>query len=97
MPEANVDELKEFVESTSDRRVANNIMRHQYRVLTDQEKQWMQNIKDMGLAFIRDLHVLGGTADQFDAGEDRCGSRELSLAQTKMEEAVMWAVKHITR
>jgi hypothetical protein len=25
------------------------------------------------------------------------GSRELSLAITKMEEAVMWAVKHVTK
>lgn len=24
-------------------------------------------------------------------------SRELSLAKTKIEEAVMWAVKHVTR
>ncbi len=35
--------------------------------------------------------VIGGLA--FDA----TGSRELSLAKTKVEEAVMWATKHLTR
>jgi len=43
----------------------------------------MQQVKDMGLA----LHdFIGGMG----------ASRELSLAKTKVEEAVMWAVKHIT-
>ena len=69
--------------STGDERTANNVMRHEYRVLTDAEKAGMQAIKDHGLAF----HELCG----------RIGaSRELSLAKTKIEEAVMWAVKHIT-
>lgn len=71
------------VPSTSDDRVANNTMRHQYRVLSDAEKAQMQQIKDMGLA----LHdFIGGMGT----------SREISLAKTKVEEAVMWAVKHIT-
>lgn len=72
------------VDSTSDARTANNTMRHQYRVLTDAEKAQMQTIKDMGLA----LHELFDNIGQ---------SRELSLAKTKVEEAVMWGVKHITR
>ena len=71
------------VQSTSDDRVVNNTMRHQYRVLSDAEKAQMQQVKDMGLA----LHdFIGGMG----------ASRELSLAKTKVEEAVMWAVKHIT-
>ena len=72
------------VDSTSDQRTVNNVMRHQYRVLTDAEKEQMQAIKDKGL----ELH---------DLIEGIGASRELSLAKTKTEEAVMWAVKHLTR
>jgi hypothetical protein len=71
------------VESTSDERTINNTMRHQYRVLSDAEKANMQKIKDMGLDFHEFVSGLGD-------------SRELSVAKTKIEEAVMWAVKHIT-
>ena len=72
------------VDSTSDARVVNNTMRHAYRVLSDADKANMLAIKDMGLTF----HDL---VDGMGQG------RELSLAKTKIEEAVMWAVKHITR
>jgi hypothetical protein len=72
------------VDSTSDQRTVNNVMRHAYRVLSDEEKAQMQAIKDKGL----ELHNLLESVGQ---------SRELSLAKTKTEEAVMWAVKHITR
>lgn len=72
------------VDSTSDERTVNNVMRHAYRVLSDTEKAQMQAIKDKGL----ELH---------DLIESVGASRELSLAKTKTEEAVMWAVKHITR
>jgi len=71
------------VESTSDERTVNNTMRHQYRVLSDAEKANMATIKDQGLAFHDFLTDIGQ-------------SRELSLAKTKIEEAVMWAVKHVT-
>lgn len=72
------------VDSTSDQRTVNNVMRHAYRVLSDEEKAQMQAIKDKGL----ELHNLLESVGQ---------SRELSLAKTKTEEAVMWAVKHITK
>lgn len=72
------------VDSTSDARTVNNTMRHAYRVLGDEEKKIMSDIKDMGLAFHDYCEKLGP-------------SRELSLAKTKIEEAVMWAVKHITK
>ena len=72
------------VDSTSDERTVNNVMRHQYRVLSDDEKTQMQAIKDKGLDFHDYIKSLGS-------------SRELSLAATKVEEAVMWAVKHLTR
>ena len=81
------------VDSTSDDRTVNNLMRHKYRVLTDVEKQQMQELKDAGLAFAHLLHIIGGT----EPTGERQGSRELSLAQTKIEEAVMWGTKHITR
>jgi hypothetical protein len=71
------------VDSESDQRTVNNTMRHQYRVLSDAEKENMAKIKDMGLAFHDFVAGLGN-------------SREISLAKTKVEEAVMWAVKHIT-
>lgn len=71
------------VNSTSDERTVNNVMRHDYRVLTDEEKAQMKKIKDDGLAFWEMLDGIGG-------------SRKLSLAKTKIEEAVMWAVKHVT-
>jgi len=72
------------VSSTSDERTVNNVMRHAYRVLSDAEKAQMQAIKDKGL----ELHALVESIGK---------SRELSLAATKAEEAVMWAVKHIMR
>jgi len=81
------------VDSTSDARTANNVMRHKYRVLSDVEKDQMQSLKDEGLAFVHTLHRIGGT----DENGERQGSRELAIAQTKIEEAVMWAVKHVTR
>ena len=71
------------VDSASDSRTVNNTMRHAYRVLSDEERANMQAIKDKGL----ELH---------DLIESIGNSRELSLAKTKVEEAVMWAVKHVT-
>ncbi|MGL4634922.1 MAG: DUF7681 family protein [Beijerinckiaceae bacterium] len=71
------------VDSASDDRIANNVVRHAYRVLSDEEKAQMVDLKDMGAAFIAKCHDIGK-------------SRELSLAVTKIEEAVMWSVKHVT-
>ena len=81
------------VPSTSDERTINNLMRHSYRALTEAEKLQMQQVKDQGSAFVALLHEIGASDPQ--AG--RQAGRELSIAQTKIEEAVMWAVKHITR
>ena len=74
--------MAEHVKSEGDQRTANNTVRHQYRVLSDEEKAKMLAVKDAGLAF---LELIGG------------GSRELSIAAIKIEEAVMWAVKDITK
>lgn len=79
----------EHVDSTGDDRTVNNVMRHEYRVLSDEEKATMTWLKDSGAAFVNycDEIIASGHASV----------RELSLAKTKMEEAVMWAVKAITR
>jgi hypothetical protein len=72
------------VSSESDERTVNNVMRHQYRVLTADEEEAMLWIKDQGLTMTEYIvsHVSAG--------------REASIARTKIEEAVMWAVKGLT-
>lgn len=75
--------MENHVDSSSDQRTVNNVMRHEYRVLSEAEKQNMKHLKDMGAAFVALCDSIGS-------------SRELSLAKTKMEEAVMWSVKHVT-
>jgi hypothetical protein len=76
--------MSESFPSTDEQRTENNAMRHDYRVLTEEEKAWMVHLKDLGLEFVK-------YCDSIGAG------RELSLAKTNMEQAVMWAVKHVTR
>lgn len=71
------------VASESDDRTANNAVRHTYRVLTEEEKAQMVVLKDLGAAFIGRCNSMGK-------------SREIALAITRMEEATMWAVKHLT-
>jgi hypothetical protein len=75
---------EQYVASESDKRTVNNDVRHQYRVLSEPEKKAMVAIKDYGREFIAHL--------------DRVvpQGRELSLAKTRIEEAVMWAVKGLT-
>jgi len=71
------------VASEGDSRTVNNAVRHQYRVLSDEEKAQMVRIKDLGAGLLSAIDELGA-------------SREYSLAKTKVEEAVMWAVKGLT-
>lgn len=75
--------MSQHVNSASDDRTANNAVRHAYRVLSDEEKAQMVALKDIGAAFIAKCNEIGK-------------SRELSLAVTNAEQAVMWAVKHVT-
>lgn len=75
--------MPELIEGTNDDRTVNNAVRHNYRVLSDEEKQQMAALKDKGAEFIKLCEQTGS-------------SRELSLAITKIEEAVMWSVKHVT-
>ncbi|MFN7010053.1 MAG: hypothetical protein ACK4PN_08470 [Allorhizobium sp.] len=74
---------EQTVDSASDARTVNNTMRHQYRILSDEEKARMAAIKDKGAELLALIESCGN-------------SRELSIARTKTEEAVMWAVKHVT-
>lgn len=75
------------------------------RVLTDGEKMQMQLVKDLGARFIALCDGIGGErGPPGDPGSVHApgtgtpiGSRELSLAKTKIEEAVMWACEHITK
>jgi hypothetical protein len=78
------DTKPRHVLAESDERTMNNDVRHQYRVLTEEEKKAMVAIKDGGLAFLRTLDMYCHPG------------RELSLAKTRTEEAVMWAVKGLT-
>jgi hypothetical protein len=73
------------VNSASDERTANNTnaVRHNYRVLSEDEKAAMVSIKDKGQELLDLINAQGA-------------GRELSIAKTKTEEAVMWAVKAIT-
>ena len=75
--------MTDHVDSASDDRTANNAVRHKYRVLTDIEKQQMVDLKDLGAAFLAKCDEVGQ-------------SREMSLEKTNAEQAVMWAVKHVT-
>ncbi len=59
-------------------------VRSEYRELHTDEKKQIANIKELGQAFI-------------DLCNEQGKSRELSLAITNMEMAVMWATKYITR
>jgi hypothetical protein len=77
------DGMTDRVDSASDARTANNAVRHAYRVLSEDEKAQMVDLKDLGAAFIAKCKEIGH-------------SRELSLAVTNAEQAVMWAVKHVT-
>lgn len=59
-------------------------MRPRYRSLTDEEAKALEYIKEMGATLWDVFHNLGST-------------RELALAKTNLEQAIMWAVKHITK
>lgn len=74
--------MADTIDSTDDARTGNSPVRHQYRLLSEQEKLLVAAIKDAGQDFLDTL--------------PREQSRELSIARTKLEEAVMWAVKHVT-
>jgi hypothetical protein len=77
--------VAEYVDSASDERVANNDVRHEYRVLTNVEKKAMTHIKDMGLGMIRAIEA------------NVASSRESLIAVEKIEEGIMWAIRGLTK
>jgi hypothetical protein len=60
-----------------------NVTRQVYRELSEEEKLQLDSLKQEGENFISLINSLGN-------------KREYSLSITKMEEAVMWAVKGFT-
>ena len=86
-------------DSTDDARTSNNTVRHQYRTLTDAEKQAVSSIKSMGSEFLALIDSVR-TPPEHDGYSDMAVvtiDRELNIAAERIEEAVMWAVKHITK
>lgn len=67
---------------------ANHLFRKVYRQLTDVEKVRMDQIKDH--AWLLRCIILDSDAEKPPM------SREQALAMTNLEQAVMWAVKHVT-
>lgn len=80
------------VDSASNDRTINNVVRHEYRILSDAEKADMKEIKDLGAALIAKIQEI-----QHEHWQMNPKSRQLEIAQERAEEAVMWAVKHITK
>ena len=75
--------MTDTIKSTDDARVGNSPVRHAYRQLSDIEKRRIEAIKDLRDAFLDEIAEEQG--------------REFAIARTKAEEAVMWAVKGLTR
>jgi len=59
-------------------------VRQEYRKLSDLEQDQIKQFKEIGQRFIDLCHEQGS-------------SREIALAITNAEQAVMWATKHVTR
>ena len=85
--------MTDRINSTSNERTANNSTRQSFRKLSDLEKVQVDAIKADGAAMIAYLHEIGGT----DPNGERLASRDLSLAVTHIEDAVMRAVRHVTK
>ena len=84
------------IDSTADDRTCNNLMRHQYRILSDEEKRTVHNIKDAGANFCGYIDALLKPTQLTSLSGPAMDPRCAALAKTKMEEAVMWAVKALT-
>lgn len=64
-----------------------NIFRSEYRELEPGEKDFLKSFKEKAQSLY----------DMIDGTEGPENIREMKLAKTKLEEAVMWAVKGITQ
>lgn len=68
-------------------RPASDVFRSVYRELSDEEKEFVEHVK---------VHA-GTLYAQIVSAEKVADPRMSALAKTKLEEAVMWSVKAITR
>ena len=73
-----------------------NVFRKEYRQLSDAEKVYLDALKNKAQE-LYDLLEKG--PNDLPGSISTCGrmSRELALAKTNLEQAVMWAVKDVTR
>lgn len=67
--------------------------RKDYRELTDHEKATIESIKAKAEDLLFTMQF--GVPKETESNTQQ-GSRELSLAVTNLEQAIMWAVKHWT-
>jgi hypothetical protein len=88
--EPNPPAAPRMLDAGNDERIENNTLRHKYRFLTESEKRQMLAVKDKGLELLELISSLSRTPGEL------VKERELEIAKTRTEEAVMWAVKHIT-
>ena len=79
--------MDDQIESIRDRRTKSDSMREDHRDLTEEEKARIKVLKDVGRELLGAIN---------DAGFEGASGRELAIARTKVEEAVMWAVKAVT-
>lgn len=77
------DEADNTIDATPTEALKFDPMRIQYKPMSEDDKQTMMNVKVAFHAIWKQIDELGH-------------SRELALSKTKLEEACMWAVKHIT-
>lgn len=73
-----------------------NVFRKQYRPLNDAEKVYLDALKDKAQE-LYDLLEQGPNGLPGPVGTCGRTSRELALAKTNLEQAIMWAVKDVTR
>lgn len=93
--------MTDHASSASDARIVNNAVRHQYRVLSEAEKAQMLAVKDKGaelLALIETLRTPPEPAGEINGVEMSTFTfdPDLTIAAQKVQEAVFWAVHHIT-
>lgn len=66
-----------------------DVFRYDHRDLSPNEKGWVHSVKDQADTLLQS--VIDVSYEYPDA------DRELKIARVKIEEAVMWAVKGITK
>lgn len=75
------------------RQVYTNVMGHTREPLNAKHEELVRRVRDIGLEFYVLLHDAGGT----DPNEERFANRNLAIASSNVEDAVMHAVKGICK